>query len=169
MSNEKKTFTLDEKTKIALEASSGSLKDVADQYGVDASTITEWMKETGVSASKPVYDDESDEVTLETTSDFFSSAEAGVTPDNLNYKRLTFWSVFGTVVILFFIVSIIYVYDFTTQGTQQVRSEQSDFYDVNELRERNNARLSSFGVVDLDENIYHIPIDSAISRLAVDE
>ena len=167
MSNESKKYTLEEKTKIALEASSGSIEEVAEKYKVEPQQVKEWIRETGVSSvSKPVEEDE--EVTLETTDAFAESFDAGVTPDKLNYGRLTFWSVFGTAVILLMIVSIYYVYEYTFQSKDQQRGAESIYYDISDLKERERVRLDSFGVVSLDDGIYHMPIDSAIARIAAD-
>ena len=167
MSNESKKYSLDEKTKIALEASSGSVEETAGKYGLKVSEVEEFMRETGVESVKTEVE-ESDDVTLEVTDDFANSYEFGVTPDKLNYGRLTFWSVFGTAVILLMIISIMYVYDYSFQSIDQQRSAESVYYDITEQKERDRVRLDSFGVVDLEEGVYHIPIDSAIARIATD-
>ncbi len=167
MSNESKKYSIDEKTKIALEASSGSIEETAKKYGLKVSEIEDFMRETGVQNVKDEAK-ESDEVTLEVTDDFAGSYEFGATPDKLNYGRLVFWSVFGTAVVLLMIVSIMYIYDYSFQSIQSQRSAESIYYDITELKERDQARLDSFGVVDLEEGIYHIPIDSAIARIVTD-
>lgn len=167
MSNESKKFSLDEKAKIAREASDGSVSETAEQYNLDVSVIEEFMRETGVETVKTDAEDSND-VTLEVTDDFAGSYDFGVTPDKLNYGRLTFWSIFGTAVILLMIISIMYVYDYSFQSIDEQRSSESIYYDITELKERERVRLDSFGVVDLEEGVYHIPIDSAIARIAAD-
>lgn len=167
MSNEPKKFTLEEKTKIALEASSGSVEEVAEKYGVDPQQVNDWIRETSVSSVSDEAD-EVEEVTLETTDEFGQSYDAGVTPDKLNYGRLTFWSVFGSAVILLMILSIYFVYEYSFQSIDQQRSSESIYYDIRDLQERDRVKLDSFGVVSLDDGIYHMPIDSAIARIAVD-
>lgn len=171
MSNNSKKFTLDEKTKIALEAAAGDrgkIINLAEKHDVKVEEIEEWMRQTGVSnvTSKDVNDEES--VSIFATPEFAADYEFGATPDKLNYRRLVFWSTFGSVVILLFIVAIFYVYQFTFQGVGQQSSESSQYYDINQLREDDQERLNSFGVVDLEEGIYRIPVDSAISRIVED-
>lgn len=172
MSNESKKYSLEEKTKIALEAVSGkegTIEEIAEKYNVSSDDIQKWIDETGVKNPKTAEEIEDEfSVTLDSTEEFAQNAEYGVTPDKLNYGRLTFWSVFGTLVILLFIVAIMFTYEYTFQGSERQASEQSQFYDINELQERERMKLSSFGVVDLEEGVYRIPIDSAISRIARD-
>jgi transposase-like protein len=179
MSNEKSKFTKDEKAKIALEAVSGGkdeLKKLASKHGVSEEDIMDWAKELGVVTSEekakktPDSDDSfktEDQVDLEVANQEFSdSVNFGASIDNLNIKKLTFWTIFGTFLILVMIVGIIEIYDFTISTSQQDVAKESTFYDISELRERDKETLNSYGVVDLDEGIYRIPIDSAISLTA---
>lgn len=169
MSNDSKKFTLEEKTKIALKAASGdqgTLNNLAEKHDVSVEEIKKWMRETGVkNVTSPTVDDE-ESVNVIATSEFASDYEFGATPDKLNYKRLFFWSIFGTSVILLFIVSIFYVYEYTFDGVGQQSSDTSRFYEIEQLQENDRERLNSFGIVDLEEGVYRIPIDSAITRIA---
>lgn len=167
MSNESKNFTLEEKTKIALEASSGSIEETAEKYGVEPQQVNEWIRETGV-GTVSIAAEEDEELTLESSQEFGKGFDAGVTPDTLNFGRLTFWSVFGSAVILLMIISIYFVYDYSFQAIDQQRSSESIYYDISDLKERERVKLDSFGVVSLDDGIYHMPIDSAIARIATD-
>lgn len=170
MSNDPNNFTPEEKKKIALEAASGdrgTIANLAEKHDVTVEEIERWMRETGVETVEvePNIDDQ-ESVSVSATEEFANDYEFGATPDKLNYKRLFFWTSFGTVVILIFIISIYNVYEYTYQGMGQQSSESSQYYNVNELRENNQERLNSFGVVDLEEGIYRIPIDSAIANMA---
>ena len=40
------------------------------------------------------------------------------------------------------------------------------YYDIDELETSSTEQLNSFGVVNPDEGIYRIPIDSAITKIA---
>ncbi len=171
MSNESKKFTLEEKTKIALEASAGdkaTITNLAQEHGVTIKQIEEWMHETGVSnVTTPEIEDE-ESVSVLATDEFANDYEFGATPDKLNYKTLFFWSAFGTGVIVLFVVAIFFVYDYTFQGVGQQSADRSMYYEIERLHEKDRERLNSFGVVDLEEGIYRIPVDSAISRIVED-
>jgi hypothetical protein len=167
MSSEEKKFTKEEIAAIALKAASmdaAEKQELAKEHGVTSEKIDQWMHETGI---KSVTETE-EEFSLEASEDFAQNVEYGAAFDKLNYRRLTFWSVFGTAVILIMILAIMAIHDYTVSGAEQARSAESMFYDIEELKQRDAARLSSFGVVDPDEGIYRIPIDSAITIMAQD-
>lgn len=152
-----------EKAQIAEKAKNAGnevREKLAEEYGVTEEEIREWELETSAS---DVSDDE--EVSLEATDEFIKSVEYGATFDILNYGRLTFWSAFGTVSVVLFIVGIMFMHEYNRTSAIQERFQQSIFYDIEEIQQRDRARLESFGVVDIDEGIYRIPIDSAITIL----
>jgi len=165
MSKKQKTFTDEEKNSIALKAVSGgeeTIKELSKIHDVSEDEIRNWIHETGVEPSKEKHD----EVSLDASEDFIASVSYGANFDNLNYRRLIFWSIFGIAVILIFIQSIILIHDYTTSSATQLRSEQSQFYDIDELKQNDQEVLNSFGVVDPEAGIYRIPIDSAITQIA---
>jgi hypothetical protein len=169
MSNDSKKFTLEEKTKIALEASSGDrgkMINLAEKHDVSVEEIEEWMRETGVTNVTSADTDDEESMSVIATEKFASDYDFGATPDNLNYKRLFFWSIFGTAVILLFIVAIFNLYEFTFNSVGQQNSKQSVYYDIEQLDESSTQQLNSFGIVDMEEGIYRIPIDSAITKIA---
>ncbi len=163
MSDKPKKLSDVEKAQIAEKAKNAGdevLRKLAEQHGVTEEEIRSWMHETSASSVSDY-----DEVSLEATEDFIKSLEYGATFDNLNYKRLTFWSIFGTVSVVLFIVGIMFMHEFNRTSAIQERFQQSIFFDIHELQQSDRARLESFGVVDPEEGIYRIPIDSAITIL----
>ncbi len=169
MSNDSKKFTLEERTKIALEAASGDrgkMINLAEKHDVTVEEIEKWIRETGVKNVKSVDADDQESVSIIATEEFANDYEFGATPDKLNYSRLFFWSIFGTVVILLIIVSIFNLHDYTYDGVIQQSSEESMYYDIDQMEASSKEHLNSFGVVDLEEGIYRIPIDSAITKIA---
>ncbi|MEX0995134.1 MAG: hypothetical protein WD599_06355, partial [Balneolaceae bacterium] len=155
----------------------------AKKYEVSPGQILAWAQEMDISdhnleqlknsvetRSADTHTD-TDEVELESSDELFTSeVEYGVSYDNLNYGRLTFWMVFGTGFVILAILTLMAIYQYSSTTIQQQVSEQSEYYQLRDLREREQDILSSFGVVNLEEGIYRIPIDSAISRMAeVDE
>jgi len=91
------------------------------------------------------------------------SVDKGVMDDNPNYQRLLFWSVLGTAIFVIFVFMLASIYDFNNYLTQRDTSEGSSYYQIEELNEKAEKRLTTFGVVDKEEGIYRIPIDSAIT------
>lgn len=96
--------------------------------------------------------------------EFARSVSKGVMDDNPNYSRLLFWSILGTVIFAFFVYILASIYDFNKYLTEQNVSASDNFYQVEQLKEKANKRLTSFGVVDSEKGIYRIPIDSAINE-----
>jgi hypothetical protein len=165
MSNGSKNFTDEEKAAIALKAVSGdeeTIRSLAEEHGVSVDDIHTWIRETGVS---PVDNGDDDEVTLEASDEYARSLEYGASFDMPNYKRLVFWSAFGSAVVLLIIVSIFYVHSYTATSAADASAQTSQFYEIEQLKEKDQATLNSFGVVDPEEGIYRIPIDMAISSI----
>jgi hypothetical protein len=171
MSEESKNFTKEEKASIALKAVSGgddAFSKLADEHDVSVETIKEWARETGVAPVETSVDNDDNEVSLIATEDFESSVEFGATRDDLNIGRLTFWTIFGTSVILLIVVAIMNIYEYSFTSADQLQSERSQFYNIQNIEQEAQAHLNSFGVVDLEEGIYRIPVDSAIAIMASD-
>lgn len=91
------------------------------------------------------------------------SVDKGVMEDNPNYQRLLFWSILGTTLFVIFVYMLASIYDFNNYLTQKNVSEGSSYYQIEELNEKAEEKLTTFGVVDDEEGIYRIPIDSAIT------
>lgn len=165
MSKKQKQFTDEEKNSIALKAVSGgdeAVRELSKKHGVSEDEIRNWIRETGV---KPVKEKE-EEVSLDASEDFIASVNYGANFDNLNYRRLTFWSIFGIAVIVIFVQSIIFIHEYTQSSAVQLRSEQSQFYNIEEIKKNDQETLNSFGIVNAEDGIYRIPIDSAITQIA---
>lgn len=166
MSNKPTNFTESEKLKIAKSAANDgeeALEALASEHNISKEEIRSWVRDL---KAGNVADD--DEVTLDVTDEFAKSVEYGATFDTLNYSRLTFWSIFGTAVILLFIVSVMFMHEYTRTSSLQERSEQSIYYNIEEINRTDRAILDSFGIVDPDAGIYRVPIDSAITIIAID-
>jgi hypothetical protein len=99
---------------------------------------------------------------------FLRSVEHGVMDDDLDYKTLYFWSGFIIVMVAIFLVALIEMFDYTSYILNEGVQEQATYTQIDDLKESGRNRLNSFGVVDAEQNVYHIPIDSAINRMAQD-
>ncbi|WP_020401593.1 transposase [Gracilimonas tropica] len=172
-------FSSEFKAKIALEAVSQGksvIKEIAEKYDVSEDQVIAWAAQLQDEASQifttePAASDEdlTEDVEISTDDEEFAVAVGhGVMSDTLNYSKLIFWSTLGTALVVIFVVGLIYFSQYSLFETQKEVSAQSTFSEVKELKAEQDQELNSFGVVDLEEGIYRIPIDSAISRIAVD-
>ncbi len=172
MSKDPKQFRAEEKTAIveeAIAAGKKNVKEIAEKHDIELELLETWIREKDVTyVFEPEDLDDQESVDLQVTDQFASDYEFGATPDHLNYPRLAFWGTFGTLVILLMIFAIFSLHNFTYEGVGQKQSDQSIFYNIEELKERDQVTLDSFGVVDLEEGIYRIPIDSVITQMATD-
>lgn len=168
MSKQPNEFTREEKAAIALKALSADAdakQELAKKHGITVEIIDQWIDETGVRH----VNDSDETVELESSDSFADSVEFGAVPDVLNYGRLTFWSVFGTVAVVLMIVAIMAVHDFTITSSEQQRAIDSRYIQIEEIQQRDRTKLESFGLIDPEEGIYRIPIDSAITRIAQED
>lgn len=183
MSNEEQTYTPAFKQKVAGEAIKQNKEDLdslSEKYDVPVSLILSWtvkLEKEGSSAfeaESPVEEVEAEpriadeeSVELEVKDSYLAdSISKGVMEDKLNYERLIFWSVLGTVLLVIFVYALFEMFQYNTDVTRDRILENSEFYEINQLRTQGEETLSTYGVVDLEEGIYRIPIDSAISDIA---
>ncbi len=169
-----------EVAKKALNQSRKNLDQLSEDYDVPVSKIMVWATElenaieqleVGFSSSKQIEKTtEPSEVDVEISDTKVADAvEHGVMLDQLNYKRLVFWSVFGTALVVVFVIALFEMYQYNERLTQENVSASSEYYQVNQLKQEAQDKLNSFGVVDLENGVYRIPIDSAINEIAADE
>lgn len=136
------------------------IKELAKEHNLSEEDIKNWIQETATSSVE--------EVSLDVSDDFAGSVEYGAAHDHLNFSKLTFWSLFGTASVIVFVVAVTFMHEYTRTASLQSGSERSIYFDIRELQQNDEARLNSFGVVDPDEGIYRIPIDTAIELIATD-
>lgn len=182
MANEKHNYSADFKKEVAqkaLDQSKKNLDKLSNKYDVPVSVILMWATELE-KGDEDVFETNEDEnassqepiesVDVEVTDqELADSVEHGVMQDKLNYKRLIFWSVFGTILVIVFVRGLYEMYQYNSQVTQERVSSESEYYQVNQMKKEARQQLNSFGVVDLENGTYRIPIDSAINKVAADE
>lgn len=182
MPSEEKQYTAAFKKEVAqkaLDQSKKNLENLSEEYEVPVSVILMWAtelekggedvfetSEEEVEKTEEIHTEVDVEITDEKVAD---SVEHGVMGDQLNYKRLVFWSIFGTVLVIIFVKGLFEMYEYNRQVTQERVSADSEYYQVNQLKREARKQLDSFGVVDLENGIYRIPIDSAINKMAAGE
>ena len=167
------------KAKVALEAVAQGrsvIKEIAKKHGISEDEVIEWAAQLQDEASQVfttetahVSDSEVEDVDITTEDEEFAGAvEHGVMSDTLNYNKLIFWSTLGTALVVIFVIGLVYFSQYSLFETQKQVSAQSSYSEIKELKAEQNQELNSFGVVNLEEGIYRIPIDSAINRIATD-
>lgn len=176
------SYSQEFKAKVVLEAASGeqgSLSEIAGEYEVTPKQIVTWAadmdlpsedlhalaREAGVDP-----DDLATDVELTSGSKrFLDSVSYGVTPDVINMKKLGFWTTFGAGFVLLIVLALMAIYQFTTTQTiQQMLERSGSHYEVEKLKEIEQQRLNSFGVVDADQEVYRVPVDRVIEQIARD-
>lgn len=168
------THSAEFKAKVALEAVSNpeGIAEIAGKYDLSEDQVNEWMQELKLQASN-VFESKPGEVSdYEIQSDdetFIHSLSFGAQDDQFNYRKLFFWSGLGIATVVVFVVSLIFFAQYSFDNAQKNASVTSSYYEITQLTEDAEAHLSSYGVVDLEEGVYRIPIDEAINKLAVDE
>lgn len=165
-------YTSEFKAKVALEAVTdgpSAYEAIADKYGVSVDEVKEWASKLQSDATKVFGENEPENVTISTHNEsFIESVEFGVTKDDLNYHKLIFWSSFTIGIIIIFAVSLVYFAQFSLWDAQKETSYNSPNAEVHTLHAQQQHELNTFGVVDIENGIYRIPIDSAISKIAID-
>ncbi len=171
------------KANIALEALSSSAEELdalAEKHGISKKDIQSWVKELKGNASSifAAADDEAghghhhavgEDVEIETDDEeLYKYVQYGAHGDVLDYRKLTFWTAFGTVLVVVTIAGLIQFSQTSYFEAQQEASFNSQYIEINELQEQAQETLNSFGVVDPENGIYRIPIDSAISKMAAE-
>ncbi len=96
------------------------------------------------------------------------SVSHGVSFDTINLRTVSFWIVFG---ILLVTISLIGVYNMFTYNrflSSQEAAISAVYHDLEQRREREDEKLNSFELIDEENQRYRIPIDSAMSLIATD-
>lgn len=177
MDNHKKSYTLEFKAKVVLEAVSGDEvrpREVAEKYDVTPEQILLWAREMNISdenleklAGKVGADSSANIVELDTTDDVFvSELQYGASYDTLNLKNLLYWGVFGTVFVIVIVILLFVLFDYSDVSTAQQAAVDSDYREIMELRQHEQETLTTFGVVDPESGVYRIPVDSVITRMS---
>jgi len=167
------------KAQTALEAISlplGELDNFAKKKGVSKNEVVEWvaaLKEKSADLFNDGDDSHSghhasgENVNLETEDELLSAAVShGVNDDNLNYKKLFFWTTFGTGLVVVIVVALIQFAQASWFNAQNEASINSEYSKIKELKAKDLEKLNSYGVVDLENGTYRIPIDQAINNIA---
>ncbi|SHE94259.1 hypothetical protein SAMN05443144_104156 [Fodinibius roseus] len=182
MTSEENKYSPEFKKKVArkaLEQSKQNLESLSEQYGVPVSVILMWATELEKGGDQ-VFEtaeenvekekEESENLDLSISDEEVASAmEHGVMFDNLNYKRLVFWSVLGIILVIVFVQALFEMFQYNERALQdRVSAESGEFYQATQLKKKAEERITSFGIVNLEEGTYRMPVDSVINDMAAD-
>jgi len=167
------------KAQTALEAISLPLAEIeafAQKKGTSKDEVLEWVAALK-SKSANLFKDETDShsghhasgenVNLETDNELLAAAVShGVNDDKLNFNKLIFWSTFGTGLVIVIIYGLVQFAEASWFNAQNKAALNSNYSKIKELKAKDAEILNSFGVVDLENGTYRIPIDQAINNIA---
>ncbi|MDR8393213.1 hypothetical protein NC796_18810 [Aliifodinibius sp. S!AR15-10] len=183
MSKEDQTYSAEFKTKVAkaaIDQGKKNLDSLSEKYEVPVSTILTWAvrlekhadaesafesSEEVDTADEHISDHEDVEVEV-SDKQIADSLQHGVMFDRLNIRRLMFWSVLGTVLVVLFVFALREMYQYNRLISEETALGSTEYYEVNQQKRQATETLNTFGVVDLENGIYRIPIDSAINEMA---
>jgi predicted HTH domain antitoxin len=167
--------TAEFKAKVALDALShknDTFAKIASKYEISVKEVEIWVSELQGNATAAFGgsdDGQVIDVAIESDNESFVHAvNYGVEEEGLDLGSIYKWSGIGVVTVVVFIVVLIYFSQFALNNAKENVNVTSSYYEIEQLTEDGNERLNSYGVVDLEEGVYHIPIDQAINKLAVD-
>lgn len=167
------------KAQVALEAIAlplGELDDFAKKKSVTKDEVVEWVSALqknsvtlftdGDDSHDGHHQASGENVDLETEDEMLSAAVAhGVNDDELNYKKLFFWSTLGIGLVVFIIVALIQFAQVSLYDAQNEASFNSGDSKIQEMKAKDLETLNTYGVVDLEKGVYRIPIEQAINNI----
>ena len=87
----------------------------------------------------------------------------------MDFKKLIFWSGLGMGIVATVVVIWIFASQVFFEQSKANATATSTYYSIDKLTEDANNHIQSYGVLDAEDEVYHIPIDAAIEKIATDE
>ncbi len=172
------------KSRVGYEAALSSKKmiaELAEKYKVSENEIIEWAESYGglpageesqaMESQDHGHDDghhgpAGEDYMVEVSDDnLFASVQEGMQNDFMNYKTLTSWILIGIVTVIGLVIIATQLEGYTKFQKMMSAAGQTENLQVNKLEAEQQTRLNSYGVVDPDAGLYHVPIDSAINMM----
>ena len=167
------------KAKVGYEAALASKKlisELAAKYKVSEDEVITWSGIYGGShiaeeATEAIMDHDDHapagvDVEISSANDEFVVAVGeGVTNDSLPYSKLGMWITIGLTTVVALIVFASQLQEYMTLQKERRVSNASTYTEITRLQAEQNEQLNSFGVVDGDNGVYSVPIDSAINKM----
>ena len=110
------------------------------------------------------------DASIETTDQELANAiTLGVNDDIMDVKKLIFWSGLGVGIVATVVVIWIFASQVFFEQSQANATATSTYYSIDTLTEEVNNHIQSYGVLDAEDGVYHIPIEAAIEKITTDE
>jgi hypothetical protein len=110
------------------------------------------------------------EASVETTDHELSKAiTVGVNEDTMDFNKLIFWSGLGVTLVTTFVVIWIFASQMFFEQSKANATATSTYYAVEKLTEDANNHIQSYGVIDAEKGVYHIPVEQAIEKMTTNE
>ncbi len=104
---------------------------------------------------------ENQEYTNVNDQDFLRAVEDGVMEDKFSIKTVTLWTVLTTIVVVILIVIAVNIYNYFKFDQQFQQAINTEYVEINTLKSNSQEQLITFEVIDEEEGIFRIPVDSA--------
>lgn len=114
--------------------------------------------------------DAQNDASVETSDHELSNAiTIGVNDDIMDFKKLIFWSGLGVGIVTAVVVVWIFASQMFFEQSKANATATSTFYAVEKLTEDANHHIQSYGVLDAEKGVYHIPVEQAIEKMTTNE
>jgi hypothetical protein len=114
--------------------------------------------------------DAQNDASVETSDHELSNAiTIGVNDDIMDFKKLIFWSGLGVGIVTAVVVVWIFASQMFFEQSKANATATSTYYAIDKLYEDANNHIQSYGVLDAEKGVYHIPIEAAIEKITTDE
>ncbi len=97
-----------------------------------------------------------------------SSISLGVTHDYVNLRTVAFWMILGIVMVTIILIGLYNLYNYNQFLSTQQAAINAEYHELEQLRERDRQKLTSFEMIDEENRRFRIPIDSAMTLIASD-
>ncbi len=110
------------------------------------------------------------EASVETSDQELAKAiTVGVNEDTMNLNKLIFWSGLGVTLVATVVVVWIFASQMFFEQSKANATATSTYYSVEKLKEDANHHIQSYGVLDAEKGVYHIPVEQAIEKMTTNE
>jgi hypothetical protein len=94
--------------------------------------------------------------------------DGGVMEDKISVKRITFWTVILTVIVIILCAIAFNLYKYFKFEQQFQQAVKTEYRELNNLRQNAFHILETKDVVDEEAGFFRIPIDSAMTLIVRD-
>ena len=110
------------------------------------------------------------EASVETSDQELAKAiTVGVNEDTMDLNKLIFWSGLGVTLVAAIVVVWIFASQMFFEQSKANATATSTYYAVEKLTEDANHHIQSYGVLDAEKGVYHIPVEQAIEKMTTNE